>query len=249
MTDIQERLEHYEAQDRERQEREAEIMRYDLQLLAYARNHATLGDDYYRQYALRNAMIQDYGKTYGTKAQERLREMLDEAREKFQARAQELAETAGIEDRERRELEAKIKDYDLTMFAISKGENEPDKDKRFRAAYLQRCDLLRQYRRKYGLEAEEQLRDQLDEAYKVYVKQYEAQERMERQNGQIKELKQQLSEIDAVANAHAYALSDVKRLILDELYKFPAVDLLGVLLELQQREARKKGGKNENQSQ
>lgn len=46
-------------------------------------------------------------------------------------------------------------------------------------------------------------------------------------------LKQQLSEIDAVANAHAYEIIDVKRLILDELYKFPAVELLGVLLGLQ----------------
>ena len=32
MTDIQERLEHYEAKDRERQERETEIMQLDLQL-------------------------------------------------------------------------------------------------------------------------------------------------------------------------------------------------------------------------
>lgn len=46
-------------------------------------------------------------------------------------------------------------------------------------------------------------------------------------------LKQQLSEIDAVANTHAYEIIDVKRHILDELYKFPAVELLGVLLELQ----------------
>lgn len=136
---------------------------------------------------------------------------------------------------ERRELEAKIKDYDLTTFAISKGENEPDKDERFRVVYLKRCELLKQYREKYGKEAEEQLRDQLDEAYRVYVKQYEARKQIESQNGQIKELKQQLSEIDTVANAHAYEIMDVKRLILDELYKFPAIDLLGVLLELQKR--------------
>ena len=96
MTDIEERLEHYEAKDRERQEREAEIMRLDLQLFMYARYHDAPDDDYYRKYVRRNAMIQGYGNTYGTEAQERLREMLDDAREKFRARAQELEETAGI---------------------------------------------------------------------------------------------------------------------------------------------------------
>lgn len=85
-------------QDRERQERETEIVQLDLQLLAYARNHATPGDDYYRKYVRQNAMIWDYGKTYGTEAQKRLRELLDDAREKFTARAQELEETAGIKD-------------------------------------------------------------------------------------------------------------------------------------------------------
>lgn len=94
MDDIQERREHYEAKDQERQEREAEIMRYDLQLLAYARNHATPDDNYYRQYALRNAKILYYGNTYGTEAQERLREMLDKARDKLLARMHELEEAA-----------------------------------------------------------------------------------------------------------------------------------------------------------
>lgn len=87
MDDIQERLEHYEAKDRERREREAEIMRIDLQLFVYARKQRyTLGDKFYRKFALRNAMILDYGKTYGTEAQERLRVMLDEARTKLVAR-------------------------------------------------------------------------------------------------------------------------------------------------------------------
>lgn len=87
MTDIQ-----------ERQEREAEIVRLELQLFAYARNHDTPGDDYYRKYVRRNAMILDYGKTYGTDAQARLKKTLDDAREKFLARAQELEETADIKD-------------------------------------------------------------------------------------------------------------------------------------------------------
>lgn len=98
MTDIEERLEHYEAKDKERRERETEIVQIDLQLFAYARNHDTPDDYYYRMYAQRNAMIWDYGTTYGTKAQERLRELLDDAREKFKARAQELEETADIKD-------------------------------------------------------------------------------------------------------------------------------------------------------
>lgn len=146
---------------------------------------------------------------------------------------QERLEHYEARDRERRELEAKIKDHTLNLLIISRDKNAPDE--KFRVAYLQRCELLKQYREKYGTEAEEQLRDRLEEARKVYVKQYEAEEQLERQKGQINELRQQLSEIDAVARAHAYAIMDVKRLILDELYKFPAVDLLGALLELQKR--------------
>ena len=133
-------------------------------------------------------------------------------------------------DRKRKELEDEIKQCDLNLLICSKDKIEPDEE--FRTFYLQRCELLRQYRRKYGQEAEYQLRDQLDELRSAYVKRYEAEEQMERQKGQTNELKQQLSE-----------LIDVKRHILDELYKFPAVDLMGVLLELQQREARKGGQK------
>lgn len=172
MSDIQERLEHYEAQDRERQEREAEIVRLDLQLLAYARTHATLGDDYRRQYALLNAKILYYVNTYGTKAQERLKELRDDAREKFQERAQELAKAAGIEDGERQELADKIKEHDLNLFRLARDKNEPDEE--FRAAYIQQGQLLRQYREKYGREAEEKLRDQLYEARRAYAEQDDA---------------------------------------------------------------------------
>lgn len=155
MTDIQERLEHYEAKDRERQEREAEIMRLDLQLFMYARDHDTPGDDYYRKYVQRNAMIWDYGKTYGTDAQERLREMLDDAREKFKARAQELKETAGIKET-----------------------------------------------------------DDTDE---------------------VGELRKQVADFYKLSNEKAYQINDIKRRILDELYNFPALELLDVLLELQKK--------------
>lgn len=112
MTDIEERLEHYEAKGRERRERETEIVQLDLRLFVYARNHAAPGDDYYRKYVQRNAMILDYGKTYGTEAQKRLREMLDEAREKFLARAQELEEAAGIKDTDEvGELRKQVRPY------------------------------------------------------------------------------------------------------------------------------------------
>lgn len=152
MTDTEDLLEQYEAKERERRERETEIVHLDLQLFAYAKNHDTPGDDYYRKYTQRNAMIWDYGKTYGTEAQERLRELLDDAREKFRARAQELEETAGIKD--------------------------------------------------------------TDEAG---------------------ELRKQVADFYRMNNQKADTINDIKRRILDELYNFPALELLGVLLELQKK--------------
>ena len=80
------------------------------------------------------------------------------------------------------ELEDKIKQCDLNMFASSKDKSEPDEE--FRTIYLQRCELLRQYREKYGKKAEYQLRDQLEEARKAYVEKYVSdyiQERLEYQ--------------------------------------------------------------------
>ena len=71
---------------------------------------------------------------------------------------------------ERQELEDKIKQCDLDMFASSKDKSEPDEE--FRTIYLQRCELLKKYREKYGKKAEYQLRDQLDEARKAYVEKY-----------------------------------------------------------------------------
>ena len=68
----------------------------------------------------------------------------------------------------KKELEKKIKQCDLKLFDMSMGKSEAD-DK-FWVVYYQRCDLLRQYREKYGEEAHLQLRGQLDEARKDYVK-------------------------------------------------------------------------------
>lgn len=69
---------------------------------------------------------------------------------------------------ERKELEDKIKQCDLKSLAVSMGKSEAD-DK-FWVVYFQRCDLLRQYREKYGEEAHLQLRGQLDNAHKAYMK-------------------------------------------------------------------------------
>lgn len=70
---------------------------------------------------------------------------------------------------ERKELEDKIKQCDLKSLAMSMDQSKSD-DK-FWIVYYQRCDLLRQYRERYGEEAYDQLRGQLDEARKDYVKQ------------------------------------------------------------------------------
>lgn len=81
---------------------------------------------------------------------------------------------------ERQELEDEIKQCDLNMLASSKDKSEPDEV--FRTIYLQRCELLREYREKYGKKAEYQLRDQLDENRKAYVEKYVSdyiQERLE----------------------------------------------------------------------
>ena len=60
----------------------------------------------------------------------------------------------------RKELENKIKQRDLKSLAISMGKSEPG-DK-FWLVYFQRCDLLRQYREKFGEEAHQQLSEQLN---------------------------------------------------------------------------------------
>ena len=90
-------------------------------------------------------------------------------------------------ERKHKELEDEIKQCDLNMFASSKDKSEPDEE--FRTIYLQRCELLRKYREKYGKKAEYQLRDKLDEARKAYVEKYVSdyiQERLEYYEAQDK---------------------------------------------------------------
>lgn len=60
----------------------------------------------------------------------------------------------------RKELENKIKQCDLKSLAISMGKSLTNE--KFWVVYFQRCDLLRQYREKYGEEAHQQLREQLN---------------------------------------------------------------------------------------
>ena len=68
---------------------------------------------------------------------------------------------------ERKELEDKIKQCDLNSLAMSITKSEPAI--KFTVVYFQRCDLLRQHREKFGEEAYQQLRRQLDEARKDYL--------------------------------------------------------------------------------
>ena len=73
---------------------------------------------------------------------------------------QEHIEHYEAQDRERNELENKIKQCDFRSFAISMGKSKPGE--KFWLVYFQRCDLLRRYREKYGEEAHQQLREQLN---------------------------------------------------------------------------------------
>ena len=68
---------------------------------------------------------------------------------------------------ERKELEDKLKQCDLKSLVMSMTKSEPAI--KFTIVYYQRCDLLRQYREKYGEKAYQQLRRQLDEARKDYL--------------------------------------------------------------------------------
>lgn len=96
---------------------------------------------------------------------------------------QEREEHYEAKDRERQELADAIKECDLDLFNITRDKTEPDAE--FRATYLQRGIMLRQYRQKYGQKAEEQLRDQLDELRSAYAEQYEAEKNREKLEKQV----------------------------------------------------------------
>lgn len=96
---------------------------------------------------------------------------------------QEREEHYEAQDRERQELADAIKECDLDLFNITRDKTEPDEE--FRATYLQRGIMLRQYRKKYGQKAEEQLRDQLDELRSAYAEQYEAEKNREKLEKQV----------------------------------------------------------------
>lgn len=73
------------------------------------------------------------------------------------------------------------------------------------------------------------------------------QERLEhyeaKDTDEVEELRKQVMDFYRMNNQKADQIHDIKRRILDELYSFPVLELLGVLLELQQREARKGGAR------
>ena len=73
---------------------------------------------------------------------------------------QEHTEHYEDQDRERKELENKIKQCDFRSFAIFRGESLTNE--KFWLVYFQRCDLLRRYREKFGEKAHQQLREQLN---------------------------------------------------------------------------------------
>ena len=97
---------------------------------------------------------------------------------------QERLEHYEAKDRERQELADAIKECDLDLLNITRDKTEPDEE--FRATYLQRGIMLRQYRKKYGQKAEEQLRDQLDELRSAYAEQYEAEKNREKLEKQVR---------------------------------------------------------------
>ena len=73
---------------------------------------------------------------------------------------QEHMEHYDAQNEERKKLEDKIKQCDLKSLAISMGKSKPGE--KFWLVYFQRCDLLRRYHEKYGEEAHQQLREQLN---------------------------------------------------------------------------------------
>lgn len=96
---------------------------------------------------------------------------------------QERLEHYEARDKERQKLADKIKEHDLNLFRLAIDKTEPDEE--FRAAYIQQGQLLRQYREKYGREAEEQLRDQTADARKAYAEQYVAERSRENLEKQL----------------------------------------------------------------
>lgn len=124
---------------------------------------------------------------------------------------QERLEHYEAQDRNRQELAGKIKEHDLNLFRLARAKNEPDEE--FRAAYIQQGQLLRQYREKYGREAEEKLRDQLYEARRAYAEQYEAEKNREKLEKQVhlyrealQYYREQLTEARGVAEILSYVI-------------------------------------------
>lgn len=83
MTDIQERLEHYEAQDRERLELADKIKERDLNLFRLARDKNEPDEEFRAAYIQQGLLLRQYREKYGRKAEEQLRDQLYEARRAY----------------------------------------------------------------------------------------------------------------------------------------------------------------------
>lgn len=83
MTDIEERLEHYEAQDRNRQELADKIKEHDLNLFRLARAKNEPDEEFRAAYIQQGQLLRQYRKKYGQKAEEKLRDQLYEARRAY----------------------------------------------------------------------------------------------------------------------------------------------------------------------
>lgn len=80
MTDIEERLEHYETKDSERQERADKIKECDLNLFRLARAKNEPDEEFRAAYIQQGQLLRQYREKYGQKAEEQLRDQLAEAR-------------------------------------------------------------------------------------------------------------------------------------------------------------------------
>ena len=117
MTDIQERLEHYEAQDRERRKLADEIKDRDLNLFRLARDKNEPDEEFRAAYIQQGQLLRQYREKYGQKAEEQLRDQLDELRSAYVKRyeAEEQPERqkgrAKMTEQEREELKRQIQLY------------------------------------------------------------------------------------------------------------------------------------------
>ena len=77
MTNLQEHMEHYEAQDRERNEFENKIKQCDLKSFAILNGKSKPGEKFWVVYFQRCDLLRRYREKFGEKAHQQLREQLN----------------------------------------------------------------------------------------------------------------------------------------------------------------------------